>query len=135
MAAVIFNARSTNGRFYPSTAAFGKLKSVCRWLTNPLTGSCATAYKGRITTTAKGSHPDKLRNPVKRGTVGAVPRRTPKDSANWPLTLKTWRKRSKRTQQSAADWIGVPLRTYQDWEYGNRKPTLIPPDKCREIVA
>lgn len=34
--------------------------------------------------------------------------------------LKAWR--GKLFQKEAADRLGVPLRTYQNWENGSRKP-------------
>lgn len=37
------------------------------------------------------------------------------------LVLK-WRARRKLSQAAAARELGVPARTYQDWEYGKRAP-------------
>ena len=33
-----------------------------------------------------------------------------------------WRMRQKLSQPKAAKLLGVPYRTFQDWEYGNRAP-------------
>jgi len=43
-----------------------------------------------------------------------------------PLAFKTlvrrWRLRHKLGQRDAASLLGVPRRTFQDWEYGRRTP-------------
>lgn len=39
-----------------------------------------------------------------------------------PEALKELRRRLGLTQQGMADRLGVHLRTYQQWEYGRRKP-------------
>jgi len=36
--------------------------------------------------------------------------------------LKDLRAKAKLTQKQAAELLGVPFRTYQDWEYGKRTP-------------
>jgi len=36
--------------------------------------------------------------------------------------LKKFRKENGLTVQAVADKIGVPKRTYEDWEAGRRKP-------------
>lgn len=33
------------------------------------------------------------------------------------------RKRAKMTQEEIAEWLFLPVRTYQSWEYGTKKPT------------
>ena len=47
-------------------------------------------------------------------------------ATDWPAVLKAWRSRRGLTQKQAAELIGVALRTYEDWERGVNKPTLIP---------
>lgn len=37
--------------------------------------------------------------------------------------LKRMRKQTGMSQTDFALFIGVPFRTYQDWEIGNRKPS------------
>lgn len=46
---------------------------------------------------------------------------------DWPEVLKAWRARKGFTQREAAERIGVALRTYEDWERGINKPSLITP--------
>jgi transcriptional regulator with XRE-family HTH domain len=36
--------------------------------------------------------------------------------------LKELRTKANLTQKQAAELLGVPFRTYQDWEYGKRTP-------------
>lgn len=36
------------------------------------------------------------------------------------LSLKKWR--GKRTQAEAAELLGVPLKTLQNWEHGRNEP-------------
>ena len=36
--------------------------------------------------------------------------------------VKQWRQRWKLTQQQAAAAVGVPIRTWQDWEQGRHTP-------------
>jgi DNA-binding transcriptional regulator YiaG len=36
--------------------------------------------------------------------------------------LSRWRKRRQLSQQAAADLVGVPLATWQNWEQGRNKP-------------
>ena len=36
--------------------------------------------------------------------------------------LRDWRTRRGYTQEQAAAWLRVPLRTYQEWEQGRREP-------------
>lgn len=36
--------------------------------------------------------------------------------------VKQWRRRWKLTQQQAASAVGVPIRTWQDWEQGRHTP-------------
>jgi len=38
------------------------------------------------------------------------------------IMLKDLRAKAKLTQKQAAELLGVPFRTYQDWEYGKRTP-------------
>ena len=47
-------------------------------------------------------------------------------------TLRQWRgvdlerdSRGEFTQAEAAEYLGAPLKTYQDWEQGRRTPALI----------
>ena len=41
--------------------------------------------------------------------------------------LKTWRTRVEYTQEEAAEFLGVPLRTYQEWEQGRQAPDQLGP--------
>lgn len=36
--------------------------------------------------------------------------------------LRSWRLALGWTRQQAADYLGVPLRTFEGWEQGRRKP-------------
>lgn len=45
--------------------------------------------------------------------------------------LKELREKAKLTQKAAAELLGVPFRTYQDWEYGKRTP----PDYVMQSAA
>jgi len=36
--------------------------------------------------------------------------------------LSTWRAHLGMTQKEAADFLFVPIRTYQEWEQGRRAP-------------
>jgi DNA-binding transcriptional regulator YiaG len=45
----------------------------------------------------------------------------PRHQAFSALVLK-WRSSRKLTQPKAAALLGVPYRTFQDWEYGRRAP-------------
>ncbi len=38
-----------------------------------------------------------------------------------PAELRVWRSQNELTQDEAARWFKVPLRTYQGWEAGRRK--------------
>lgn len=38
-------------------------------------------------------------------------------------SLRAWRSYDGCTQAQAADWMGVPLRTYQEWEQGRHVPS------------
>lgn len=44
--------------------------------------------------------------------------------------IRTVRVTANLTQKAAAEKCGVPLRTFQDWEYGKR----IPPDYTRVYI-
>jgi len=44
--------------------------------------------------------------------------------------LKELRLSAGLTQKKAAELLGVPFRTYQDWEYGKRTP----PDYVMQLV-
>ena len=46
------------------------------------------------------------------------------------MELKEIRKFMKFTQQDITDLFGIPRRTFQDWELGNRKC----PDWCKNLV-
>jgi DNA-binding transcriptional regulator YiaG len=53
------------------------------------------------------------------------------------LVLK-WRTKRKLSQAAAAAELGVPYRTFQDWEYGRRAPqglarTLIARSMLRDL--
>ena len=39
-----------------------------------------------------------------------------------PARIKYWQKRRALTNQAAADWLGVPLRTFEDYRAGRRTP-------------
>ena len=38
-----------------------------------------------------------------------------------PDELKAWRWRNDLTQETAAEWLGVSVRTYENWEQGHRE--------------
>lgn len=46
---------------------------------------------------------------------------------SFPDELKTWRAGLGFTQAQAAEWLDVPLRTYQEWEQGRQEPTQMGP--------
>lgn len=48
-----------------------------------------------------------------------------------PGELKAWRRACGKTQREAADWLRVPLRTYQKWEQGERAAHNPGPIKLR----
>jgi DNA-binding transcriptional regulator YiaG len=48
--------------------------------------------------------------------------KTPKRPTPFHELILAWRKRHTLTQAAAAAALGVPHRTWQDWEYGRRKP-------------
>lgn len=52
-----------------------------------------------------------------------------KSKPSTPLAseMKEWRQSLKLTQAGAAEWLGVPLRTYQEWEQSRRDPAHIGP--------
>lgn len=58
----------------------------------------------------------------------------PDSSNDWPAVLKDWRKRKGFTQKQAAEFCGVALRTYEQWEHGIAKPTMIAPISLAEII-
>jgi len=39
-----------------------------------------------------------------------------------PKHLKAWRRKSKLTQQAAADRLGISRRSYEKWEQAERTP-------------
>ena len=41
--------------------------------------------------------------------------------------LQDWRLGHNMTQNEAADWLKVPLRTYQQWEQGRQAPSQTGP--------
>lgn len=41
--------------------------------------------------------------------------------------LQDWRLAHGMTQTEAADWLDVPLRTYQQWEQGRQEPSQTGP--------
>lgn len=47
--------------------------------------------------------------------------------------LKAWRKRTKLTQVQAAEFLDVPLRSYQAWEQGRQEPDQKGP--IRKLIA
>jgi DNA-binding transcriptional regulator YiaG len=42
--------------------------------------------------------------------------------ATFATELKAWRKRTRLTQAKAAEFLDVPLRSYQAWEQGRQEP-------------
>lgn len=38
------------------------------------------------------------------------------------MTIKELRTASGMTQKQFSEYFGIPKRTLEDWEYGNRKP-------------
>lgn len=59
---------------------------------------------------------------TKKRTRGpAKPRQTPRGKQFAALVLK-WRNAQQLSQPKAAERLGVPYRTFQDWEYGQREP-------------
>lgn len=46
------------------------------------------------------------------------------------MTIREARKEVGLTQQGVTDWLGIPLRTLQDWEAGKRKC----PEWCEKLV-
>lgn len=50
--------------------------------------------------------------------------------------LKDWRADKAYTQEEAAVFLGVPLRTYQEWEQGRQEPDQKGPiRKAIELAA
>lgn len=47
--------------------------------------------------------------------------------------IKTWRAKHGWTQEQAAAYLQVPLKTYQNWEWGRRAPQPIGP--VRKLMA
>jgi DNA-binding transcriptional regulator YiaG len=41
--------------------------------------------------------------------------------------LKEWRSRMGFLQPHAAAWLGIPYRTYQEWEQGRSEPSQLGP--------
>lgn len=39
-----------------------------------------------------------------------------------PTQLKRWQKRRGLTNEAAAAFVGVPLRTWEDWRAGRMRP-------------
>jgi DNA-binding transcriptional regulator YiaG len=39
--------------------------------------------------------------------------------------LRRWRKARGLTNEAAAEFIGVPLRTFEDWQSGRRSPAAL----------
>lgn len=52
---------------------------------------------------------------------------------DWPGILKAWRERRGYTQQAAADFFGVILQTYQQWEYGRHRFATSDPAKVADL--
>ena len=46
---------------------------------------------------------------------------------NFSDELKQWRAREGYTQERAASFLGVSLRTYQEWEQGRQAPDQLGP--------
>jgi DNA-binding transcriptional regulator YiaG len=51
--------------------------------------------------------------------------------SSFAAALRSWRKGRRLTQQDAARLLGVPLRTWQNWEIGWRTP---PPYRQRLVI-
>lgn len=47
------------------------------------------------------------------------------------MTIKEARQTVGLTQQGLYDWLGIPVRTIQDWESGRRKC----PEWCEKLVV
>lgn len=47
------------------------------------------------------------------------------------MTIKEARQTASLTQQGLNDWLGIPVRTIQDWESGRRKC----PEWCEKLVV
>jgi len=47
-------------------------------------------------------------------------------------SLRLWRDSLGKTQQEAADFLFVPVRTYQEWEQGRRAPKQAGP--LRKVI-
>lgn len=45
------------------------------------------------------------------------------------IDFRSWRSRLAWTQQEAADYLGVAIQTYRDWEQGRGKPKVVKPIK------
>ncbi len=50
---------------------------------------------------------------------------TKKSKAEFAAALKAWRKKTTTTQAQAAETLGVPLRTLENWEVARTKPSRI----------
>ena len=50
------------------------------------------------------------------------------------LELQAWRKRLRIPQSKAADLLGVPLRTYQQWEQGRAPPHPLLTLACERVT-
>lgn len=47
------------------------------------------------------------------------------------MTIKEARQSAGLTQQGLNNWLGIPVRTIQDWESGRRKC----PEWCEKLVV
>jgi DNA-binding transcriptional regulator YiaG len=43
-----------------------------------------------------------------------------KDNPPTAQELVAWRRQHGLTQRQAADWLGIPIKTYQNWEQSHR---------------
>ena len=67
--------------------------------------------------------------------AAARPRSTPlPPPESWAAHLRVWREAKGLTQTAAAQYLNVPMRTYQDWEGAKAKLTLLSPAQIREIL-
>ncbi|NBO26690.1 MAG: XRE family transcriptional regulator [Actinobacteria bacterium] len=42
---------------------------------------------------------------------------------DWDCSCKAWRKGLGFTMQKASEALGVPIKTWESWEYGSRQPS------------
>jgi DNA-binding transcriptional regulator YiaG len=49
--------------------------------------------------------------------------------------LKQWRKREKLSQSEAAEWLGVSVRSMQNWEIARTKPASVAEKLILHMIA